>query len=140
MAGDIQGRQSSNASIANHLAGTVAPLIIDAVMMVFYFVVMLRYSLVLSAVGIASIIINLVFSRIISGKRVNITRVQMRDAGRLAGTTVAGIEMIETIKASGAENGFLKSGRDIRRASTHRTCGLQDLISILASYRNLFPC
>ena len=33
----------------------------------------------------------------------NITRVQMRDAGKLAGATVAGIEMIETIKASGAE-------------------------------------
>ena len=32
----------------------------------------------------------------------------MRDAGKLAGTTVAGIEMIETIKASGAENGFFE--------------------------------
>ena len=38
----------------------------------------------------------------------NITRVQMRDAGMLAGSTVAGIEMIETIKASGAENGFFE--------------------------------
>lgn len=44
----------------------------------------------------------------ISQKRVNITRVQMRDAGKLAGATVAGIEMIETIKASGAENGFFE--------------------------------
>lgn len=108
MAGDIQGRQGSNASIANHLANTVAPLVIDAVMMVFYLVVMLRYSPMLSLVGIASIIVNLVFSRIISKKRVNITRVQMRDAGKLAGATVAGIEMIETIKASGAENGFFE--------------------------------
>lgn len=32
----------------------------------------------------------------------------MRDAGNLTGTTVAGIEMIETIKASGAENGFFE--------------------------------
>lgn len=32
----------------------------------------------------------------------------MRDAGKLSGTTVAGIEMIETIKASGAENGFFE--------------------------------
>ena len=32
----------------------------------------------------------------------------MRDAGKLAGATVAGIEMIETIKASGAENGFFE--------------------------------
>ena len=47
-------------------------------------------------------------SRIISKKRVNITRVSMRDSGKLAGATVAGIEMIETIKASGAENGFFE--------------------------------
>ena len=32
----------------------------------------------------------------------------MRDAGKLAGATVAGIEMIETIKASGAENGYFE--------------------------------
>ena len=32
----------------------------------------------------------------------------MRDAGKLAGATVAGVEMIETIKASGAENGFFE--------------------------------
>jgi ABC-type bacteriocin/lantibiotic exporter with double-glycine peptidase domain len=32
----------------------------------------------------------------------------MRDEGKLASTTVAGIEMIETIKASGAENGFFE--------------------------------
>ena len=36
----------------------------------------------------------------------NIFFVQMRDAAKLSSTTVAGIEMIETIKASGAENGF----------------------------------
>lgn len=41
----------------------------------------------------------------------------MRDAGKLAGTTVAGIEMIETIKASGAENGFFEKWAVIRRAS-----------------------
>ncbi len=32
----------------------------------------------------------------------------MRDAGKLASSTVSGIEMIETIKASGAENGFFE--------------------------------
>lgn len=108
MAGDIQGRQGSNASIANNLVNTAAPLIIDAMMMIFYLVVMLRYSPMLSFAGIASMMVNLFLSRVISKKRVNITRVQMRDAGRLAGATVAGIEMIETIKASGAENGFFE--------------------------------
>lgn len=108
MAGDIQQRKSSNASVAYELVHTFAPLVIETCMMLFYFVVMIRYSLLLTVVGIASILINLFMSRIISKKRVNITRVAMRDAGKLAGTTVAGIEMIETIKATGAENGFFE--------------------------------
>lgn len=106
MAGDIQMRRSSNAAVANSLVNTLAPLALNAAMMVFYLVVMLRYSWILTLVGLASILINLVMSRVISKKRINITRVQMRDAGKLAGATVAGIEMIETIKAGGAENGF----------------------------------
>ena len=108
MAGDIQQRKGSNASVASTLVHTFAPLVIEACMMVFYLVVMIRYSLLLTLVGIASILINMFMSRIISKKRVNLTRVSMRDSGKLAGATVAGIEMIETIKASGAENGFFE--------------------------------
>lgn len=108
MAGDIQQRQETNASIAGILVNTFAPLVLDMGMMVFYLVVMLRYNVILALIGISSIVINLFMSRIISKKRMNITRVQMRDAGKLIGTTVAGIEMIETIKASGAENGFFE--------------------------------
>ncbi|MDY3213844.1 MAG: NHLP family bacteriocin export ABC transporter peptidase/permease/ATPase subunit [Ruminococcus sp.] len=108
MAGDIQSRQSSNAMIAGQLVNTFAPLVLNAVMMSFYLIVMLRYSVILTLIGLASVLVNLILSSIISKKRINITRVQMRDAGKLAGTTVAGIEMIETIKASGAENGFFE--------------------------------
>lgn len=108
MAGDIQGRMAANASIAETLVNTFAPLVLNTVMMFFYLVVMLRYSIPLTMIGVASIVINLLVSNIISKKRINITRVQMRDSGKLAGATVAGIEMIETIKASGAENGFFE--------------------------------
>lgn len=106
MAGDIQGRIKDNAVIAKTLVNTLAPLVLDTLMMLFYLVVMLRYSVPLTMIGIISIIINVCVSNIISKKRINITRVQMRDEGKLAGATVAGIEMIETIKASGAENDF----------------------------------
>ena len=108
MAGDIQGRQGSNASIANTLIGTFAPLLLNMVMMVFYFVVMLRYSVILTVIGLASLTINAIVSQYISKKRINVTRVSMRDSAKLAAATVAGIEMIETIKASGAESGYFK--------------------------------
>lgn len=108
MAGDILQRQGTNASIASTLVNTFTPLVLNTIMMVFYLVVMLRYSVMLSIVGIVTIVVNLLVSRIISAKRVNITRVQMRDAGKLASATVSGIQMVETIKASGAENGYFQ--------------------------------
>ena len=108
MAGDIQQRQNANAAIAASMANVFAPLAINAALMLFYLIVMFRYSVLLTLIGVASIVINLSLSRLISKKRVNITRVQLRDSGKLAGATVAGIEMIETIKSSGAENGFFE--------------------------------
>lgn len=131
MAGDIQGRQSSNASIAGSLVNTFAPLVLNAVMMVFYLVVMIRYSLLLTVIGILSVLINLVFSNIISKKRINITRVQMRDSGKLAGATVAGIEMIETIKASGAENGFFEKWAGYQASANTQQVKFQKLNQLL---------
>ena len=108
MAGDIQQRMGSNATIAGQIVNTLAPLFLNSVMMVFYLVVMIRYSWLLTLVGVTSVIFNLFISRYISRKRINITRVMMRDSGKLAAATVSGVEMIETIKASGSENGFFE--------------------------------
>ena len=108
MAGDIQSRQNSNTSIAGALINTFAPLALNIIMMLFYLVLMLRYSYVLTLVGISSIVINMGLSQIIAAKRVNMTRVQMRDSAKLYSATISGMEMIETIKSSGAENGFFE--------------------------------
>ena len=103
---DIADRQSTNASIAGTLVNTFAPLLLHASMMVFYLIVMIRYSWLLSLIGVGAIILNLAVSALITSKRVNITRVQQRDNAKLSSATMSGVRMIETIKASGAENGF----------------------------------
>lgn len=108
LAGDIKQRQESNAMISEVFVNTFAPLFINFAMLIFYAVVMFRYSVLLSIVGMLSVVINLWLAKIISSKRVNITRVLMRDEGKLYGTMISGIGMIETIKASGAENGFFE--------------------------------
>lgn len=108
LAGDIQSRAGMNASIAGTLVGTFAPLLLNTVMMIFYLVLMIRQSVLLSLIGFSTLILNIIMSRIISNRRINITRVQMRDSAKLESTTASGIEMIETIKASGAENGFFQ--------------------------------
>jgi len=104
--GDISSRQNKNANIANTIVNTLAPLFLDTIMMVFYFTVMIRYSWILTLVGVSSTIINFALSRYISKRRRNISKLQNRDQGKLSATTLAGIQMIETIKSSGAEEGF----------------------------------
>ena len=87
---------------------TIAPLFIRTVLMIFYLAVMFRYSVLLTFVGLLSIAADVLVSQIVTAKRVNITRVILRDKGKLNSATMSGIEMIETIKASGAENGFFE--------------------------------
>ena len=106
MAGDIQLRQGTNAEIATVLVDTLTPLVLNVVMMIVYLVFMLRYSVLLTLVGISTVAVNALAAKIISDQRINVTRVQMRDEGKLASATVSGIQMAETIKASGAEYGF----------------------------------
>lgn len=108
LAGDIQGRQISNASIASTVVNTIAPLALNTAMMFFYLIVMIRHSIVLTCIGLLSVAINAGVSKFISDKRVNITRVMMRDQGKLSAATVGAVDMIETIKASGAENGYFE--------------------------------
>ena len=108
MAGDILQRQRQNESIAETVVDILAPLLLNTIMMIFYLVIMIRYSFLLSLVGICTILLNLILSRVISEKRINLTRVQTRDQGMLMGTTASGVEMIETIKGSGSENGFFR--------------------------------
>ena len=106
MAGDLEQRRLANANIANLLVNIFAPLLINTVMMIFYLGVMLSYSVAMTAIGLVGIAVNVFIAYYTGVKRVNITRVMMRDECKLYAETVSGIEMIETIKSSGAENGF----------------------------------
>ncbi len=133
LAGDILQRKGTNASIASTLVNALTPLLLNTVMMLVYLVVMLRYSVLLTMVGIVTIVLNLAVSRFISAKRVNVSRVQMRDAGKLAAATVSGIRMVETIKAGGAENGFFQkwagyqasvNAQNVRFARLNQVLGL----------------
>ncbi len=106
MTGDIAMRKQTNATIASTMINTFTPLVLNTGMMFFYLFVMLRYNVFLSLIGITSLLLNSALSKYISNKKINISRVRMRDAAKLQSTTVSGIEMIETIKASGVEDEF----------------------------------
>ena len=135
MAGDIQSRQNSNSEIASNLVNTFAPLMLNTATMFFYLIVMVRMSIPMTIVGMFSVIVNAAFSRYITEKRVNISRVLARDNGKLIGTTMAGIEMIESIKASGSEAGFFG-----RWAGYQASVNTQDVkFSMTDEYLGILP-
>ena len=144
MAGDIQMRAGMNAVIAETLVTTFAPVLLNTAMMVFYLILMLHQSPMLTLIGLATLALNTGLARLISSKRINIARVQMSDASKLESTTVTGISMIETIKASGAEGGFFRkwagyqaavNTQNVKAAKTNLYLGmLPAFFSTLAGY------
>ena len=112
--GDLANRAVSNDTVAQTLVGQVAPVVMNMILLVFYLFVMIEYSVSLTIVGLITIILNLFLARIISNKRTEISRTQMREQGKLEAVSISGISMVETIKASGAEEGFLE-----RRSGYH---------------------
>jgi len=106
MVGDLQMRQSDNERVAATLIGQLAPALINAVLLVLYLAIMLDYSAPLTIVGVLSMAASILVARYVSSKRLNLMRASASASGRLYSTTVNGMEMIETIKAAGAESAF----------------------------------
>lgn len=107
-AGDIVERQNNNDDIASILCHEVVPAFLNVVMIGFYLLAMARYDLSMTFVGITIAILNIMIVRKFSKNRQNLARAVQRDFGRLSGITVSGIEIIETLKASGAETVFFE--------------------------------
>ena len=106
--GDLQQRQEANETVAATLVEQLAPALFNSVLLVLYLAVMLSYSWKLTLVGLVTVAINSFVANRVSAARLNVTRQQMRDRGLLYTSTLAGIESIETIKASGAEEGYFE--------------------------------
>ena len=144
MVGDLQARQSENASIAETLVNVFAPLLFNTIMIVVYLVFMINKSWILTLIGVATIVLNAFISQYISKVRVNISRVQARDNAKLSAMTSKGIEMVETIKSNGAESAYFASWSEvqesavsgkIRMSKTNAFLGLiPAFVSMLANY------
>jgi len=107
-AGDIMMRQASNEGIASMLISQLSPILMSVGLMVFYFFMLLKYNIILTAVGIASALLNTAFSQYMAKKSVAFSRLAQSSGGSLCSLTMSSIDMIETIKASGAEGGVFE--------------------------------
>lgn len=107
--GDLQQRQTSNGTIATTLFEQVTPSVFNAVLLVAYLAVMVSYNWELALIALVAVVLNIIVGRYISNLRLNVTRQSMRSAGLFYSATMRGIESIETIKATGAEDGYFEN-------------------------------
>jgi NHLM bacteriocin system ABC transporter peptidase/ATP-binding protein len=101
--GDISRRVGINDRVAQLLSRDLATNTLGLLMIAFFAVLMLQYDVLLTLIGIAVVSLNMAALRFVSRKRVDRSRRLLQDAGKLYGTAMGGLQMIETIKASGGE-------------------------------------
>ena len=106
--GDIAVRQESTASVALVLIKKIAPIFIKAFSLAFYLLIMVNYSIPLTVIGVTATILNIVVARYTSKKTLEFQRAATPNDGKLSSVTYSGFGMIETIKSTGAENGFFE--------------------------------
>jgi len=105
-AGEIGSRVSINDKIANIVSGRLATTALDCILIVFYAVLMFLYSVPLTLLVIAIALLNIVAVRLVARRRIDGCQKLMLDVGKLMGTAMNGLRMIETLKATGSESEF----------------------------------
>jgi NHLM bacteriocin system ABC transporter peptidase/ATP-binding protein len=103
-AGDISSRVAINDRVAQLLSRDLATSFLGAVMIVFFAILMVQYDPLLTLVGAVVVSLNVAALRWVSRKRVDGNRRLVQDRGKMYGTAIGGLQMIETLKASGGES------------------------------------
>jgi ATP-binding cassette subfamily C protein len=104
--GEISNRSRLNDKVAGILSGQLAQTAIDVVMMVFYAALMYFYDPILTGIGVFCAALNFAALRGLSRKRVEANMRLLQEYGKVSGASIAGLQSMETIKASGMESGF----------------------------------
>ena len=134
--GDLQMRQRENEMVVSTLMTQIAPAAINILMLVLYLIVMSYYSVFLTLIGVSTVIVNILVARLVSRKRVDITRMMTIGYGKLNSTALGGIDMIETLKSAGAENSYFKRWAGIHTNVTNadvKMCWLNETMGLIPS-------
>ena len=104
--GEIGARVSLNDRAAQLLSGQLATTLINVTLAVFYALLMFQYDLVLPLVGIVIAALNLVGLSLVARRRSDVNQALLQERGKLVGAAMSGLQIIETLKASGGESDF----------------------------------
>ena len=104
--GELCSRISSCDSVAELVSGQLIGILINLFSSIFFFILMLMYDIPLTLISLSLTILVVLIFRITSEPIKNKSLKLQMESGKLSGITMSGIDMIESLKASGAENDF----------------------------------
>ncbi|MCX5383834.1 NHLP family bacteriocin export ABC transporter peptidase/permease/ATPase subunit [Streptomyces sp. NBC_00083] len=113
---DLVQRLQSNDAVAETLARDLTAAAVDGIVVLLYAFLLWTYDPQLTLIGVAIALLNVVAMRVVVRLRATGTQKLRADSARLTNTSYTGLQLIETMKATGGENGFFR-----RWAGQHAT-------------------
>ncbi|MGW2342092.1 NHLP family bacteriocin export ABC transporter peptidase/permease/ATPase subunit [Streptomyces sp. NPDC001661] len=113
---DLVQRLQSNDAVAETLARDLTAAGVDGIVVLLYAALLYSYDPQLTAIGVGIALLNVVAMRVVVRLRATGTQKLRADTARLTNTSYTGLQLIETMKATGGENGYFR-----RWAGQHAT-------------------
>lgn len=133
--GDIVSRVEINGTVASLLSGELATSLVSLLLVGFFAALMFQYDVVLTLLGIGVALLNVLVLRVLARGRRDASLRLLQERGKLVGTSMAGLQSLETLKASGAESEFFSTwaGHQARVVTSENDLG------VLARYGSAVP-
>ena len=123
--GDLVVRFSISDRLAKILAGDLSVNLLNLAMAVFFLMVMVQYSLMLTLIAAGTAALNLVFIRILGRARTDESYRLRSETGKLYGVAMSGIAMVDSLKAGGGADSFFSrfTGYQAKAVSSSQRLG-----------------
>jgi len=104
--GEVGSRMETNDHVAQLLSGEMAVNLLNIIMLVFYVALMFCFDVLLTLVGLVIAVLNFAALRYVSRRRKDTNVRLLQERGKMIGTSMAGLQAIESLKATGSESDF----------------------------------
>ena len=134
-AGDIAARVMSNDRVAQMISGELAIGAVNVLTMVAYGGVMFSYDPTLALAVFGMVSLNVLALRVAARAREDDSRRLLKEQAKVAGMSVSGLSMIETLKGDGSESAFFArwSGQHMHAVAAQQSLG------VLTALLNVVP-